>query len=77
MCAGSLYWANIGRLVYGASEEKLIGLTGKGNGENIGFQMECREVFAAGQKEIEVFGPVQGWEDKVVDSAKGWWEEHR
>ncbi len=77
MCAGSLYWANIGRLIYAASEEKLIELTKKGNGENIGFQMECREVFKRGQKEIDVIGPVEAWEEEVVESAGGWWEEHR
>jgi tRNA(Arg) A34 adenosine deaminase TadA len=28
MCTGALYWANIGCLVYGASEETLLALTG-------------------------------------------------
>ena len=28
MCTGTLYWANIGRLVYGYEEAKLLALTG-------------------------------------------------
>ena len=28
MCTGTLYWANIGRLVYGFEETKLLALTG-------------------------------------------------
>ena len=28
MCAGTLYWANIGRLVYGMSESRLLQFTG-------------------------------------------------
>ena len=28
MCTGTLYWANIGRLVYGVEETKLLALTG-------------------------------------------------
>src|SRR5687768_11633273 len=28
MCAGTVYWANIGRVVYGAEESELLALTG-------------------------------------------------
>ena len=28
MCTGTLYWANIGALVYGVEETKLLALTG-------------------------------------------------
>ena len=33
MCAGTLYWANIGALVYGVEETKLLALTGAVAGE--------------------------------------------
>lgn len=77
MCAGTMYWANIGRLLYGASEADLRKLTGEGNQENMTLNLECREVFDKGQKDVEVIGPVEGWDQKIVESAKGWWEKHR
>jgi tRNA(Arg) A34 adenosine deaminase TadA len=56
MCAGTAYWANIGRVVYGASEEALLGLTGA-HDENPTLALPCRELFARGQKPVRVFGP--------------------
>ncbi len=49
MCAGTMYWANIGRVVYGATEEKLLALTGN-HAENPTLSLPCRELFARGQK---------------------------
>lgn len=77
MCTGNLYWANIGRLVYGASEEVLKKLTGEGNSENMTLSLECRQVLNRGQKNIEVIGPVAEWEERIVESAKKWWDRHR
>lgn len=77
MCAGTMYWANIGGLVYGAGEDKLRGLTGEGNSENMTLDLGCRSVFERGQKDITVVGPVEGWEEKVVESAKKWWDTHK
>ncbi len=57
MCAGTLYWANIGRLVYGMEEKRLLALTGN-HAENPTLDLPCREVFARGQKAIQVCGPV-------------------
>ncbi|KAH8701632.1 adenosine deaminase [Talaromyces proteolyticus] len=75
MCAGTIYWAHIGRLVYLASEKALQKLTGTGNTENLTLDMPCREVFAAGQTAVEVLGPLttEGWEQKVVDDAAQYW----
>lgn len=56
MCAGSIYWSNIGRVVYGLSEEKLLELTGD-NTENMTLSMPCREIFNSGQKDVQVVGP--------------------
>lgn len=77
MCTGTLYWSNIGRLVYAASEEKLKGLTGGKNDENMTMSLPCRDVLKAGQKDVEVIGPVPEWEDKVVEESGKWWKEHQ
>lgn len=73
MCAGTIYWANIGRLVYLASEKALQGVIGEGNIENLTLDLPCRTVFANGQTEVEVIGPVSGWEEKVVEDSKRYW----
>ena len=57
MCAATQYWANIGRVTYGISEKQLLALTGNHPG-NPTLDLPCRSVFACGQKEIVVIGPV-------------------
>lgn len=57
MCAGAIYWAGIGRVVYALAESELLDLTGD-DPENPTFSLPCREVFARGQRHIEVEGPV-------------------
>ena len=56
MCAGALYWAGIGRVVYGQSEKGLKAATGA-HEENPTLDLPCRIVFAAGQRPTEVVGP--------------------
>lgn len=62
MCTGTLYWANIGRLVYGYEEAKLLALTGD-HAENPTMDLPSRTVLASGQKKIEVHGPFPEIED--------------
>jgi tRNA(Arg) A34 adenosine deaminase TadA len=57
MCAGAIYWAGIGRLVYGMSEHDLKTVTGN-HAENPTLALPCRIIFAAGQREVEVIGPL-------------------
>lgn len=78
MCAGTIYWAHIGRLVYLASEGMLRVLTGEGNEENLTLDLPCREVFGAGQTGVEVIGPLaeEGWEGKVVEDSIRYWGKH-
>jgi tRNA(Arg) A34 adenosine deaminase TadA len=57
MCSGALYWSGIGRLVYGLSEHAMKTLIGP-HPENLTLDLPCRAVFAAGQREIEVIGPL-------------------
>jgi tRNA(Arg) A34 adenosine deaminase TadA len=77
MCAGTIYWANIGRVIYAAREEKLAELTGFDNAENFTMSLSCREVLARGQKDIKVGGPHEEWEDIVVNSSDEYWKPRR
>ena len=70
MCAGALYWAGIGRLVYGLSEARLRGITGN-HPENPTLDLPCRAVFASGQRPTEVVGPLL--EDEAAALHDGVW----
>src|SRR5277367_252557 len=72
MCAGAIYWAGIGRLVYGLSEHRLRALTGN-HPENPTLDLPCREVFNSGQRETEVIGPLL--EDEAEALHAGVWKK--
>ena len=57
MCAGSIYWAGIGRVVYGQTEHDLKIQTGA-HAENPTLDLPCRIVFEAGQRPTELVGPL-------------------
>ncbi len=62
MCAGAAYWAGVGRVVYGLGERELRAITGD-HPDNPTLDLPCRMVFAAGQRTVEVIGPL------LVDEA--------
>jgi tRNA(Arg) A34 adenosine deaminase TadA len=68
MCASTIYWANIGRVVYGASNEMLDELVGV-HPENLTIIMRgtCREIFKGGKKDIQVIGPVEGVSTELIE----------
>ena len=70
MCAGAIYWAGIGRVVYGLSEHRLRAITGN-HPENATLDLPCREVFARGQRPTEVVGPLL--EDEAASLHDGVW----
>jgi tRNA(Arg) A34 adenosine deaminase TadA len=72
MCAGAIYWAGIGRLVYGLSERRLRMLTGN-HPENPTLDLPCREVLASGQRPTEVIGPML--EDEAEAVHAGAWRD--
>jgi tRNA(Arg) A34 adenosine deaminase TadA len=72
MCAGAIYWAGIGRLVYGLSEHRLRGVTGN-HPENPTLDLPCREVFKSGQRATEVVGPML--EDEAEALHAGVWNK--
>jgi tRNA(Arg) A34 adenosine deaminase TadA len=57
MCAGAIYWAGIGRVVYGQTERALKAQTGA-HEENPTLDLPCEVVFSAGQRLTEVVGPL-------------------
>ncbi len=71
MCAGAIYWTNIGRVVYALSEKRLLTLTGA-NEENPTFSLPCREVFARGQRRVEIAGPLI--EEEAAKPHEGFWD---
>lgn len=73
MCSGAIYWANIGRVVYGMTERQLLELTGS-HEQNPTFDLPCREVFAHGQKEITVIGPIDSVAVEAAEVHKGYWD---
>jgi len=73
MCAGTQYWAHIGRLVYGMSEDRLRQLTGD-HPENPTMDLPCRAVFPHGQKDIRVWGPVAEVEAEIAALHLTFWK---
>lgn len=72
MCAGAIYWAGIGRLVYGLSEHRLRAVSGN-YPENPTLDLPCREVFKRGQRATEVIGPLL--EDEAEALHESVWDK--
>ena len=76
MCAGTQYWAHIGRVVYGMAESRLLAITGN-HADNPTLDLPCREVFARGQKAIDVIGPVAAVEAEIAALHLDFWRRIR
>lgn len=74
MCAATQYWANIGRLVYGMDERRLLKLTGS-DPENPTMDVPARYIYAHSQKAIQVIGPVPEVEEEVAELHRGFWKK--
>lgn len=72
MCAGTQYWANIGRTVFGIAEKTLLSITGN-HAENPTLDLPCRQVFARGQKDVRVIGPVATSEEAIAALHRRYW----
>lgn len=57
MCAGAIYWAGIGRMVFALSGHSLVQLVSEASGV-LTLDLPSREVFARGGSTIEVLGPI-------------------
>jgi tRNA(Arg) A34 adenosine deaminase TadA len=72
MCAGTIYWAEIGAVVFGMTEKRLGELTGD-DPENPTQDLDCRTVFAAGRNPVAVRGPFPELEDRIVAQHLAYW----
>jgi tRNA(Arg) A34 adenosine deaminase TadA len=75
MCAGTAYWANIGRFVFGMTEARLLEITGD-HPENPTMSVGAKYVFDHGQKPINLIGPVHEVEAEVASLHKSYWSRH-
>ena len=74
MCSAAIYWANIGRLVYGFEETTLLAMTGD-NSQNPTMSLPSRTVLESGQKEIEVYGPFPEIEEELIHPHRDFWQQ--
>ncbi|RYF01593.1 MAG: nucleoside deaminase [Comamonadaceae bacterium] len=72
MCAGTIYWAGIGKVVYGAEETTLLQLTGD-HPENPTLRLPCRGVFSRGQRQVSVAGPIPAVATELIALHQGFW----
>lgn len=72
MCSGGIYWTNIGRVVFGITEQKLLEMTGSDD-KNPTFAMGADKVFAAGQKDIRLEGPFDEVAEEICAAHAGFW----
>ncbi|PKO82005.1 MAG: nucleoside deaminase [Betaproteobacteria bacterium HGW-Betaproteobacteria-13] len=72
MCAGTAYWANIGRVVFGMTEHQLLQETGS-HSENPTMSVASRYVFDHCQKAVELIGPVAEIVDETVAMQRAFW----
>lgn len=73
MCSGTIYWADIGAVVFGMTEHRLGELTGD-DPENQTQDLECRVIFASGRREVQVRGPFEALEERIAEQHKAFWK---
>lgn len=73
MCSGTIYWANIGRVVYGMTEHELLHVTGNHN-ENPTMSVSSRYVFDHCQKSVDLIGPIPGMQEEIGALQKDFWQ---
>jgi tRNA(Arg) A34 adenosine deaminase TadA len=69
MCAGAIFWGNVGRVVYGLSQEGLHEMVGVDAEEVL--YLPCREILEKGKEPVEVIGPILEEEARKVH--EGFW----
>jgi tRNA(Arg) A34 adenosine deaminase TadA len=72
MCAGTIYWAHIGAVVFGMTEHRLLQITA-GHSENPTQDLPCTVVFAAGQRKVVVRGPFEELAEEIAVAHRDFW----
>jgi tRNA(Arg) A34 adenosine deaminase TadA len=57
MCSGAIFWAGVGRVVYGLSAARLYEMFPPDEAHPV-MRLPCRDVLAAGTRQTEVIGPM-------------------
>ena len=70
MCAGAIYWGNVGRVVFGLGVDGVVDAAA-GAHEVPTLAMTCREVFARCGGRVEVSGPHREAEARAIH--EGFW----
>lgn len=73
MCSGTIYWANIGRVVFGLTEARLLECTGD-HEENPTMSVSSRYVYDHCQKAIQLIGPIPELEEETAALQKEFWQ---
>jgi len=71
MCAGAIYWGNVGRVVYALSEVGLYEIIGPSPDQLL---LPSREVFARSQRHVEVEGPAAELDEEARTVHEGFWK---
>lgn len=71
MCAGAIFWSNIGRVVFGIDAVSLRVFRGE-RAEQRDAELSCRDVFASSPHAIECIGPVLI--DEASEPHRGFWK---
>jgi tRNA(adenine34) deaminase len=66
MCAGAIFWARIGQVVFGLRAERLYEMKGNAGRQ---LHLSCREVLDRGNHDVAVIGPVLEDEAAAVFEA--------
>lgn len=72
MCAGAIFWGNVGTVVYGLSETQFLNFLNEEEKKGA-LNLPCREVFARGPKNIEVRGPYSEIEEEASKAHRAFW----
>ncbi len=73
MCSGTIYWANIGRIVFGMTEARLLEFTGA-DAENPTMSVPARYVFDHCQKPVALHGPIPEMEEEIAALHQSFWK---